>query len=128
MPPANSQQAARTQGSRQRASQARAQPQRVETRLPISKVRWDRKFRALMLAVFLLVGWIGVGAAHALLATHTQAAQEQALVASLQRQNHALQVKKASLSQEATIERIARSLGMVQSGERPFVITGLDGH
>jgi cell division protein FtsB len=123
--PANQHSAARAHGSRQRANEARARPERVDARLPISKIRWDRKFRALMLGVFLLVGWIGVGAFHALLATHTQAVQERAVVSSLQRQNRELQRKKDALSQPATIEQAARSLGMVKSGERSFVVTGL---
>jgi len=128
MPPANPHSVARAHGSRQRASEARARPQRVDARLPISKVRWDRKFRALMLAVFLLVGWIGIGAFHALMSTHTQATQERALVSSLARQNHQLERTKASLSQPEAIERAARALGMVRSGERSFVVSGLPRH
>src|ERR1700742_2935151 len=104
MSPANQHSAARAHGSRQRAEEARTRPQQVDRRLPISKIRWDRKFRALMLAVFLLVGWIGVGAAHALLSTHAQATQEQALVSSLVRQNRSLERQKAALNQPATIE------------------------
>ncbi len=77
-----------------------------------------------MLVVFALVGWIGIGAVHALLSTHAQAAQEQALVTSLQRENRALKRTEASYSQAATIERAARALGMVKSGEKNFAVTG----
>jgi cell division protein FtsB len=81
-----------------------------------------------MLGVFLLVGWIGVGAFHALMATHTQELQQRALVSSLVRQNRQLRREQASLSQSATIIRDARALGMVRSGERSFAVTGLPGH
>lgn len=81
-----------------------------------------------MLAVFLLVGWIGVGAFHALVSTHAQETQERALVDSLARQNRELKRQKASLSQPATITRDARALGMVRSGERSFAVTGLHQH
>jgi cell division protein FtsB len=80
-----------------------------------------------MLVVFALVGWIGVGALHALMSTHAQALQEQALVSSLQRENRALARKQASYNEPATIERSARALGMVKSGEKTFAVTGLDG-
>jgi cell division protein FtsB len=126
MPPANPNPAVRARS--ERAEQPRARPARVDARLPVSKIRWDRKFRALMLVVFALVGWIGVGAFHALWATHTQAAQEHALVSSLQRQNNELKRRQASYSQPATIERAARALGMVKSGEKTFAVTGLKGH
>lgn len=81
-----------------------------------------------MLAVFLLVGWIGVGAFHALTSTHSQELQERTLVDSLARQNRELMRQKAALSQPATIMRDARSLGMVRSGERSFAVTNLHGH
>ena len=60
-----------------------------------------------------------------LLATHSQAAREQATVQQLARENRSLELQQRSLTNPATIARDARALGMVQAGERPYVITGL---
>ena len=110
------------------AARAQARPRRVAASLPISKVRWDRKFRTVMVCVLLLVGWIGLKAMLALISTHAEAQHEQALVSSLRRQNRGLARRQQSLSQPATIVRYARELGMVRSGERSYSITGLNGN
>jgi cell division protein FtsB len=98
-------------------------------RLPLSRVRWDRKLRTAMLVVLMLVGWIGVQGILNLLATHAQAEQQLSLVQSLARANRALEAQERQLSQPATIVRDARALGMVRSNEQAYVITGLpSGH
>lgn len=81
-----------------------------------------------MLLVLGLVGWVGAHAGMELLRTHTQASQEQALVAKLAQQNRQLERQAQSLNDPATIVRAARSLGMVRAGERAYVITGLPGN
>jgi cell division protein FtsB len=54
---------------------------------------------------------------------------QHALAAQLARQNASLRAQHASLQRPATIKHLARELGMVQSGERPYVILGLpSGH
>jgi cell division protein FtsB len=60
-----------------------------------------------------------------LLSTHSQAQQQRAIVQRLSRQNAQLMREQKALNDPATIERDARSLGMVHPGERPYVITGL---
>jgi cell division protein FtsB len=80
-----------------------------------------------MLCVLALIGWIGLKAMLALLATHAQAQQETGLVASLRRQNRALEQQQRQLGQRATIMRDARALGMVRAGEKAYVVTGLPG-
>jgi cell division protein FtsB len=87
----------------------------------MSKVGWDRKFRFVMLVVVALVLWIGLKAGVALWGARAQAAQESSLVTSLERQHRQLVSEKRALSQQATIMRDARQLGMVQAGERPYV-------
>jgi hypothetical protein len=110
---------------RSQTAAARPRPERVSRTLPASKIRWDRKFRAVMIGVFLLVGWIGLKAGLTLMQTHSQANAELQLVSNIARQNHILERQKRALSQRATIIRDARALGMVKVGERPFVVTGL---
>jgi cell division protein FtsB len=46
-------------------------------------------------------------------------------VAVLQREHARLARQHASLGRQATLEAEARRLGMIKTGEQPFVITGL---
>ena len=78
-----------------------------------------------MLCVLALIGYIGLKAMLALIATHSQAQQARSLVYSLERQNRALQREQQQLSQPSTIISEARTLGMVRAGEKPYVVTGL---
>ena len=89
------------------------------------RVSWERKLRALMLCVLALIGWIGLKAMLALIATHGQAQQELSLVSSLQREHRALLRQQDQLNQPSTIISEARTLGMVRAGEKPYVVTGL---
>lgn len=112
-------------GSASRA--ARPRPHGVAMRLPISRVRWDRIVRTVMLVVLTLVGYLGVKGMVTLISTRAQAAQQQAIVQALARQNRHLEQVQQSLRSPATIIRDARSLGMVRGGERSYVVTGLPG-
>jgi cell division protein FtsB len=73
---------------------------------------------------------VGLYAQHALsyLSARAQAQQQQAVVQRLVRENAALEKQQRSLNDPATIARDARALGMVKSGEHPYVVTGLPNH
>ncbi len=73
---------------------------------------------------------IGLYAQHTLsyLATRAQATQQQQIVNRLAAQNAALARQQQALNQPATIVSQARALGMVRPNERPYVITGHNGH
>ncbi len=116
----------RTARSQEAASTPRAHA--VSHRLPKSKVGWDRKFRTVMVLVFCLVGWIGVKAALSMYAARQQASSEAAILQSLKLQNRQLRAREQALSQNATIVRDARHLGMVMAGERPYVVIGPSSH
>ena len=109
-----------------RSQQAAPRPRarEVSQRLPKSKVGWDRKFRTVMVLVFCLVGWIGVKAGLSMYSAQQQASAQAATLQSLQLQNRQLRVREQALSQNATIVRDARHLGMVMSGERSYVVDG----
>ncbi len=62
------------------------------------------------------------------LSTRAQAEQQLAIAQRLSHENALLLKARKSLNDPATIERDARALGMVQAGERPYVITGLPSH
>jgi cell division protein FtsB len=87
-------------------------------------VRWDRAGRVGLLVVLTVV--VGLYVQHTLsyLAVSSQADQQQAIVSRLERQNARLAAEQKSLGQPATIVRDARALGMVRTGERPYVIIG----
>ena len=50
---------------------------------------------------------------------------QRAIVNRLARQNATLRAQRRALQQPDTIQRYARTLGMVKPGERPYVILGL---
>jgi cell division protein FtsB len=91
------------------------------------RVRWERLGRIALLVVLAAV--IGLYAEHALsyLTTRAQNEHEQAVVSQLAREHAALQARRASLNDRATIVRLARGLGMTRSGEQPYAIIGQAG-
>jgi cell division protein FtsB len=96
-------------------------------RAPAMRVRWDRVGRIGLLVVFAVVAALYIQQGLTLLSTHSQAAQQLAIVHRLVQDNRALERQQRSLKDPATIERDARALGMVRPGERPYVVTGLPG-
>lgn len=115
-------QAAPSPDSDEQTSTVVQRPRRVMRRLPTSKVRWDRKFRVIMVSVFVLVGWIGVKAGASLISAHAQAHHEISLVSKLSASNHRLEARSRELSEKSWIIQAARGLGMIKAGERPYVI------
>ena len=79
-----------------------------------------------MSLLLVLIAVLGLYVQHALsyLSTRSQADAEQALVQQLAPQNRALEAQQQALMKPATIIRDARSLGMINQGERGYVITG----
>ena len=128
MPPARSA-ASAARGSRTAraatGSRTRSRPRKVASRGPRVRVRWDRVGRIGLLAVLIVVVGLYVKQGLSLLSTRAQAEQQLAIVHRLSRQNAQLNRERAALSDPATIERAARALGMVKTGERPYVVTGL---
>jgi cell division protein FtsB len=125
MPPARS--AARSHAAAPRRA-PRVSPPRPRLRARVAsrgtRVRWDRVGRISLLLV--LVAVLGLYVEHALsyLATRSQADAEQALVQQLAHQNRALEAQQQALMKPTTIIRDARALGMINQGERGYVITG----
>ena len=88
-------------------------------------MRWDRVGRVSLVLVLAVVGGLYVQHALSYLSTRAEANREASNVQRLSRENAALTRQQRSLNDPATIARNARALGMVQAGERPYVITGL---
>lgn len=90
-------------------------------------MRWDRVARLSLLVVLVVVFGLYVQHTLIFLRTRSQSEQAQAYVRELVRENAALRAEQRALHQPATIIARARALGMVRSGEHPFVVVGLSG-
>ncbi len=91
---------------------------------PWSRVRWDRVGRTGLLIVLAVVAGLYLQDAVNFIQTRSEASQ-QANVQRLARANAALRKQQAALNNPAAIKDDARALGMVQAGERPYVVIGL---
>jgi cell division protein FtsB len=91
------------------------------------RVKWERAGRIGLLVMLVVV--LGLYIEHTLsyFGTRSQADQALATVQRLAHENRALERQESSLQQRTTIIRAARALGMVQPGERSYVITGKPG-
>lgn len=78
--------------------------------------------------VLAVVAGLYVQHAIELFTTHIQANHQKAGVQQLARANATLRKQQKSLSNPVTIKNDARKLGMVQAGERPYVVMGLPHH
>jgi cell division protein FtsB len=88
-------------------------------------IRWDRVSRVALLVVLLVLVYLYAGPAHSYWDTVHQAKQRRAEVAMLKRENAKLRARRAALRRPSALEREARRLGMVKSGERPYVLQHL---
>ncbi|HWI22924.1 MAG TPA: septum formation initiator family protein [Baekduia sp.] len=90
-------------------------------------IRWDRVGRLCLLFVFIGVALLYVGPAISYLKTRSESASRKADIAILKKENQRLKAKRKVLASEQAVETEARRRGMVKSGERAYVITGLPG-
>jgi len=94
----------------------------------LAKIRWDRVGRTSLLVVLAVVAGLYVQHAIEYLSIRSQATAQHAYVQRLARDNAALRREQQALNDPVTIKRDARALGMIQAGERPYVVIGLGGH
>jgi cell division protein FtsB len=90
-----------------------------------TRIRWDRLGRWALIGVFAFVLYLYIGPAARWVTTYHQAKQKRAEVAALQAENVKLRAQQRSLRAPSSLEREARSLGMVKAGEKAYVIEGL---
>ena len=104
-----------------------AQPRAVAGARPSRSpgIRWDRVSRVAMLFVLVGILILYIGPVRSYFATRSRAAAQSAVVRSLRHENTLLRERRGALSHPATLEREARRLGMVRSGEKPYVLRGL---
>ena len=121
MPPARSS-AVRGPAAHRPPSRARRGSTRAHG---FARVRWDRVGRTGLLIVLAVVAGLYLQQAILYLSTRSAANQQRAAAVRLAHQNAVLTREQQQLNDPVTIERDARELGMVQSGERSYVVTGL---
>jgi len=91
-------------------------------------VRWDRLGRVAMLCVLIALVYLYASAGVHMLSTWRQARRDNATVASLEHEHTLLVHQRKALTAAGTLETEARQLGMMKSGEQPYVISGLPGN
>ncbi len=115
----------RTAAPRRQARGAARPRARTAAGLAPLRIRWERVGRVLLVIVLAVVAGLYVQQGLSLLSARSQAHAQGAIVLRLRRANAQLTRQQKSLNDPATIMRYARQLGMVEPGERPYVITGL---
>src|SRR5215218_6910417 len=88
-------------------------------------IRWDRVSRVALLVVLLGILGLYIGPARSYWSTVQEAKHRRAEVAQLKRENAKLRAKRAALRSTSALEREARRLGMVRTGERAYVVKHL---
>ncbi len=90
-----------------------------------ARVRWDRLGRVAMLCVLAALVYLYASAGVHMLSTWRQSRRAGATVASMEREHTLLVHQREALTAAGTLETEARQLGMMKSGEQPYVISGL---
>ena len=88
-------------------------------------IRWDRLGRCALLGVLALVVYLYIGPLASWVSTYQESKERKAQVAKLEATNAKLRAQRAQLRKPATLEGLARAQGMVRSGEKPYVLSGL---
>jgi len=97
-------------------------------RTPAARVRWDRLGRVAMLCVLIALVYLYASAGVHMLSTWRQSRRDHATVAGMEREHALLVHQRQALTAAGTLETEARQLGMMKSGEQPYVISGLPGN
>jgi len=92
-----------------------------------TRIRWDRLGRWALVAVLGFVLFLYVGPAATWVSKYREAGERRDEVAALQAERQALIERRRALRDPAALEAEARRQGMVQAGERAYVIEGLPG-
>lgn len=99
--------------------------QRQTTRTGRGGVRWDRVGRIALLGTLGVILLLYISPATHWIQQSGTANAQQAELADLERENEELKQRVRTLRDPASLERVARGLGMVREGERAYVIQSL---
>jgi cell division protein FtsB len=121
MPPARS---ASVRNRTPAPARARA-PVGATMRQAAERVRWDRVGRVALLVTLGIVVCLYIQPALSIFNTWRAERQQANVVHQLLSSNAALERQVKSLNRTSTIITDARALGMVRSGEKPYVVLGM---
>jgi cell division protein FtsB len=111
------------------AASASARPRqrrrRQTARFGRGGVRWDRVGRIALLGTLGVILLLYISPATHWIQQSGTAKSQQAELAELERENDELKKRVRTLRDPASLERVARELGMVREGERAYVIQSL---
>ena len=107
------------------ARRRRREPVGVAARRAAVRVRWDRVGRVGLLVTLAIVVCLYIQPALTILKTWRAERQQASVVHQLLRSNALLKHQVKSLGSPATIVTDARALGMVRSGEKPYLVLTL---
>jgi hypothetical protein len=93
--------------------------------VPVARIRWDRLGRAAMLCLLVALAYLYLSAGIRIYSTWRQARGDSTQLATLEQEHTLLQRQHDSLGRRGTVEEEARRLGMMHTGEQPYVITHL---
>lgn len=124
MPPARSARATRPDS---RPAPAPARPRVVAAPRGGTAIRWDRLGRTALLCVFCGVLLLYVHPLLSMWSTRGEAARRKADVVRLRAEQRALARRERALRDPRELELAARRLGMVRTGEKAYVVSGLPG-
>ncbi|HYB22495.1 MAG TPA: hypothetical protein VED41_01770 [Solirubrobacteraceae bacterium] len=93
--------------------------------MAFTRVRWDRLGRLAMLCVLVALVYLYASAGLHMLSSWRQERRASASVAALEREHTQLVRQREALTAPGTLETEARQLGMMRSGEQPYVVSGL---
>ncbi|MGA2320174.1 MAG: hypothetical protein ABSG95_05460 [Solirubrobacteraceae bacterium] len=89
------------------------------------RVQWGRFGRMAMLCVLVALVYLYASAGLRMLSTWRQARRDGSRVLSMEREHRLLVGQHEALGRRSTLEVQARRLGMMRSGEQPYLISGL---
>jgi cell division protein FtsB len=94
-------------------------------RLAAARVRWDRVGRVALLVTLGIVVCLYIQPALSIYNTWRAERQQANVVHQLLHSNASLERQVKSLNRSSTIIADARGLGMVRTGEKPYVVLGM---
>ncbi|HZO07717.1 MAG TPA: hypothetical protein VFB52_15110 [Solirubrobacterales bacterium] len=118
--------AARAQARRKPAPARRRPARRPAPRSGPSRIKWDRVGRVALTLVLAAVLYSYLNPALDFVKTYTGTTEAKAHLHELQAESRRLHDRVQSSEDPIVIDQRARSLGMVEEGERPVVIRGLN--